>query len=51
MPASLVDNQFATLEPPGADETAFSIDATRPIPEIVAAVSEFLAIERLKSTE
>ena len=51
MPASLVDNQFATLEPPGADETAFSIDATRPIPEIVAAVSEFLAIERLKFTE
>lgn len=51
MPASLVDNQFATLEAPGADETAFSIDATRPIAEIVAAIVEFLAIERLKASE
>jgi gluconokinase len=51
MPASLVDNQFAILEPPAADENAFSISAERPIDEIVAAVTEFLAIERLKSAE
>jgi gluconokinase len=51
MPASLVDSQFATLEPPDGDETAFSVSATRPIDEIVAAVLEFLAIERLKSAE
>jgi gluconokinase len=51
MPPSLVDSQFEALEPPAADETAFSISAERPIPEIVAAVTEFLAIERLKSAE
>ena len=51
MPASLVDSQFATLEPPAADEKAVSINAERPVVEIVAAVMEFLAIERLKSAE
>lgn len=51
MPASLVDSQFVALEPPGADENAFSVSAERPISEIVAAVGEFLAIERLKSAE
>ena len=51
MPASLVDNQFAILEPPAVDENTFSISAERPIDEIVAAVTEFLAIERLKSAE
>ena len=51
MPASLVDSQFATLEPPAADEKAFSINAERPVEEIVAAVMEFLAVERLKSAE
>lgn len=51
MPASLVDNQFATLELPTADENAFSVSAERPIEDIVTAVMEFLAIERLKSAE
>lgn len=51
MPASLVDSQFAALEPPSADENAFCVSAERPIGEIVGAVSEFLAIERLKSAE
>lgn len=51
MPASLVDSQFATLEPPSADETAFSVSAERPVDEIVAAITEFLALERLKSAE
>ncbi|RWM90781.1 MAG: gluconokinase [Mesorhizobium sp.] len=38
MPASLVDSQFATLEAPAADENALTIDATRPIADIVADV-------------
>ncbi|AZO57639.1 MAG: gluconokinase [Mesorhizobium sp.] len=36
MPASLVDSQFAILEPPGADERALTLDATRPVDELVA---------------
>ncbi|RWP12441.1 gluconokinase [Mesorhizobium sp.] len=38
MPASLVDSQFATLETPVADENALTLDATRPIADIVADV-------------
>ena len=49
MPASLVDSQFATLEPPAADEDAFSVSAEKPIAEIVRAVSEFLAMQRSKA--
>lgn len=37
MPASLVDSQFAILEPPTADERALTLDATRPVDELVAA--------------
>lgn len=37
MPASLVDSQFATLEPPGDDEAALVVDATLPIDAIVAS--------------
>lgn len=51
MPASLVDNQFAILEPPAADEYALTVNAERPIDEIVSAITEFLALERLKSAE
>jgi gluconokinase len=36
MPASLVDSQFAILEPPGQDERALTLDATRPVDEVVA---------------
>ncbi|TPL95710.1 gluconokinase [Mesorhizobium sp. B2-3-12] len=36
MPASLVDSQFAILEPPEADERALTLDATRPVDELVA---------------
>lgn len=44
MPASLVDSQFATLEAPAADENALTLDAARPIADIVAdAVSLFEA--------
>ncbi|TPM19243.1 gluconokinase [Mesorhizobium sp. B2-3-5] len=35
MPASLVDSQFAILEPPGAEEGALTLDATRPVDELV----------------
>ncbi|CDX13435.1 gluconate kinase 2; gluconate transport, GNT I system [Mesorhizobium sp. ORS 3324] len=35
MPASLVDSQFATLEEPGADERAATMDATRTVAGIV----------------
>lgn len=51
MPASLVDNQFAILDPPTAAEAALSVNAERPIDGIVSAITEFLAIERLKSAE
>lgn len=36
MPASLLDSQLATLEPPGADENAISVDVT-PKPDRIAA--------------
>ncbi|RWM11704.1 MAG: gluconokinase [Mesorhizobium sp.] len=35
MPASLVDSQFATLEEPGRDEQAVTVDATRTVAGIV----------------
>ncbi len=36
MPASLLDSQLATLEPPGSDECALTIDAARP-PDLLGA--------------
>ncbi|RUV36147.1 gluconokinase [Mesorhizobium sp. M7A.F.Ca.MR.148.00.0.0] len=36
MPASLVDSQFAILEPPVAEERALTLDASRPVGELVA---------------
>jgi carbohydrate kinase (thermoresistant glucokinase family) len=35
MPASLLDSQFATLEPPGPDENPITISIDRPLPEII----------------
>ena len=46
MPASLVESQFADLEPPGGDESAITLDARQSVAEIVAAASGF--IERRK---
>lgn len=43
MPASLVESQFAILEPPGADERALTADATLPVAEIITAVASLLA--------
>lgn len=42
MPASLVDSQFATLEPPGADENALVLDASRPVSELVDAAERHI---------
>lgn len=36
MPASLIESQFAALEPPGADEAAITVAADLPIADIVA---------------
>lgn len=38
MPPSLVDSQFATLEPPAEDEHALTMDGTRPIGDLVAEI-------------
>jgi gluconokinase len=37
MPVSLLDSQFATLEPLGDDENGLVLDLTRPVDELVAA--------------
>ncbi|QPC95188.1 gluconokinase [Mesorhizobium sp. INR15] len=42
MPASLVDSQFAILEAPGSDERALTLDATRPIGDLVRTVARAL---------
>jgi gluconokinase len=42
MPASLVDSQFADLEPPGPDELAVVLDARRPVEELVASAAAIL---------
>jgi gluconokinase len=42
MPTTLVDSQFADLEPPTADEVALTLDATQPVAELAAAAAEFL---------
>ncbi|MVA69800.1 gluconokinase [Agrobacterium vitis] len=38
MPASLLDSQFAALEPPGADEQAVTVDIDQPLDSLVAAI-------------
>jgi gluconokinase len=35
MPASLVESQFAALEPPEDDEAALELDASRPVEDLV----------------
>jgi len=41
MPPSLLDSQFATLEPPGADEAPLTV-SIGPVPDEIAAVIEKL---------
>jgi gluconokinase len=43
MPPSLVDSQFASLEPPAADEAAVVLDACLPVPELVRAAAAAIA--------
>jgi gluconokinase len=39
MPESLLDSQFATLEPPGPEEGAITVDIALPLPDLVAAIA------------
>ena len=43
MPTSLLDNQFATLEPPTADENAVTVDIDHPLETIVDDIVTRLA--------
>ena len=42
MPASLLDSQFAALEPPGTDEPHLTIDIDQPLAAIVARLRQSL---------
>lgn len=42
MPESLVDSQFAILEAPALDEAALTVDAKRPVDDIVAEAAGLL---------
>ena len=48
MPDSLIESQFAALEPPGLDETSVTVDIDQPIEDEVDAIVRTLA-ERLIS--
>ena len=43
MPTSLLDSQFAALEPPGADENAVTVDIDHPLAAIVDAIVTAMA--------
>jgi gluconokinase len=43
MPASLLDSQFATLEPPAASENAIAVPVTETVDQIVERVTAALA--------
>lgn len=42
-PVSLVGSQFATLEDPRAEAGVLALDATRPVPDLAAAVARWMA--------
>jgi len=42
MPVSLLDSQFATLEPPGPDEPALCVDIAPPLAEVVTRLARRL---------
>ncbi|MCI1746794.1 MAG: gluconokinase [Acidipropionibacterium sp.] len=42
MPAGLVDSQFATLEPLGADEQGITLDVTGPVQEVAGRAAAWL---------
>lgn len=41
IPHTLAASQFAVLEPPSPDEQALTLDATRPVPELVRDISDW----------
>jgi gluconokinase len=43
MPATLLDSQLATFEPPAQDEATISVDGSLPIPEQVALIVRRIA--------
>ena len=45
MPASLLDSQFATLEPPAGEPRVLEVDATRPMHDLVRTVVAWLQAE------
>jgi carbohydrate kinase (thermoresistant glucokinase family) len=47
MRASLLDSQFATLEPPGLDENAIIADINRPVGEIIKSLVSVLSSSTL----
>jgi gluconokinase len=42
MPASLIDSQFAALEPPHNEANVFPVDATLPVADIAARAVTWL---------
>jgi gluconokinase len=42
MPASLLDSQFATLEPPGPDENPITVTIDQPIDRVVRHIAALL---------
>ena len=42
MPTSLLDSQFAALEPPAGDENAVTVDIDQPVEAIVGAIVDAL---------
>ncbi|MGE6738784.1 gluconokinase [Allorhizobium pseudoryzae] len=49
MPTSLLDSQFATLEPPAADEHAVTVDIDQPLDTLVAEIIEKLGEPALRA--
>jgi gluconokinase len=47
MPPALLDSQYATLEPPGPDERAITVDIGQPLNAVVAAI--IIALEETQS--
>jgi gluconokinase len=43
-PASLVDSQFAALESPTGEPGVLTLDATQPLPQLTAQITDWLAV-------
>ncbi len=48
MPASLLDSQFAALEPPGPDEAAVTVDIDQPVEAVVSDILRGLQAMRTR---